>query len=226
MTTKLKAIQSKLDCGVPVNAIVDVGVQEKTFELIKIFPSATHHLFEINPKFTPSIISNYRSIDHRLYNIGLYDTNKICYLTSIALKSDGVITHSRISDTKEDVDHLRIVSSEPVKIARFDSLSEISIPDDYLLKIDIDGSDINVLRGFGSEITNASVIIIESHARNLSDTISNCQSTGFRLTDICDVVYYGESIWQCDLVFVRENLVNSKLSPPINPFQKNLWKPI
>ncbi len=44
--SKSNLLQRLKEAGVPITEIVDVGVREKTEELLKAFPEKRHHLFE------------------------------------------------------------------------------------------------------------------------------------------------------------------------------------
>lgn len=226
MFSKAEAILNKINAGVPISEIVDVGVQACTPELIRLFPNSKHHLFEINPEFNQAIAENYKQIDHDLHNIGLHSLDKRGFVTSIAHKHDGVTSHSRISDREEFADGRSITNCVPVDIFRFDSLKNISIPNNFLLKVDVDGADLDVIEGFGEILKSASLIVIEAATHKIPATISLLQKGGFRLTDIVDIIYYGDSIWQCDLIFINNRHANSKIFPEIRPFQKNLWRSI
>ncbi len=49
------------------------------------------------------------------------------------------------------------------------------------------------------------------------------QSAGFTVSDMVDIVYYGDAIYQFDAVFVRNDLITQKLRPTFDPFRQELW---
>ncbi len=93
-----------------------------------------------------------------------------------------------------------------------------------MLKIDVDGPDLKVVKGFEGSLRDASVIQIESVFSKIPETIQLLGAGGFRLVSICDIMYYGPSIYQCDLIFLRDNLINIEIVPNIGEFDGDLWR--
>jgi FkbM family methyltransferase len=211
--------------GVPVSEIVDVGVREGTYELAARFPDRRHHLFEPAGHWVGDIASNYRDIRHVLYRKALGSSNELHYLVSCSLQNDGVPTHSAIVRERPQVDGRGIVAAEAFRIERFDSLN-IDVAQDFLLKVDVDGLDTEVLKGFGETIRRASVVIVEATGGSVAERAAFLQAAGFVLVDIVDLTYYGLSLHQLDLCFVRADLVTEKLRPDIARFDSALWRQI
>lgn len=211
--------------GVPVSEIVDVGVREGTYELAVNFPALRHHLFEPARHWVDDIASNYRDIRHVLYAKALGSSNELRYLVSSSLKNDGVPTHSAIVNEQPRVDGRAIVAVEEFRIERFDSL-KIDVAPDFLLKVDVDGLDTEVLKGFGDHLRRASVVIVEAATGFVAERAALLQAAGFALVDVVDLTYYGPSLYQLDLCFVRDELVTEKLRPDISRFDGALWHQI
>ncbi len=224
--SKDNLLKRLLACGIPITEVVDVGVREYTRELIVNFPTLKHHLFEPAKSFFPVIAENYKSINHTLYAKALGSANEMHYLVATALKKDGVATHSAITVTRpEVVDGREIISVEEFRIERFDSLA-IEMEFNSLLKVDVDGLDTEVLRGFGEQLKRASVVIVEATAELVVERSELLIAAGFSLVDIVDLVYYGPSLYQMDLCFVRNDLITHKVHPDIAHFDSALWAPI
>jgi len=211
--------------GIPVSAIVDVGVREGTYELVANFPRLKHHLFEPAKHCFEDIARNYRDVDHVLHARALGSSNELRYLVSWSLGKDGMPTHSGIVGELPQVDGLSVVAAEEFRIERFDGLN-IGIADDFLLKVDVDGLDTEVLKGFGERIQKASVVIVESTTAFVAERTALLQAAGFVLVDIVDLAYYGPSLYQLDLCFVRSDLVSEKLRPDVSHFDGALWNQI
>lgn len=223
MLTSKKDYLATLSGLIPISCVVDVGVRECTQELIDLYPDKHHYLFELNPLFCDEIRQNYRSISFQLFCCGLSNIERSCYMVSTSTLKNGKVSHTQLSDNDAKVDGNHIVSSEICTINRFDALG-VTLPSDYLLKIDIDGHDLEALDGFGESIKYASVIVIESTHSRLADSLSRIQGMGFRLVAIADQMYYGNAFWQCDLVFVRNDLISDRLAPNIHQrFDPALW---
>jgi hypothetical protein len=100
------------------------------------------------------------------------------------------------------------------------------IPQNFLLKVDVDGEDLAVVQGFGRELQKAAVIVIECTMPTLLERQSFLTKEGFEIFDIIDLVYYGPGLYQMDVVFVRKDLLDQHLRPDITNFSRPLWRPI
>lgn len=219
--SKVDCLESIKKCNIPIMSIIDVGIRDETPELIKSFPEKKHYLFEINPAHNSSIRANYEGLNYELFNFGLGADEAELYRVGYSILRNGVITHTHISNKRIIIDD-HALECDPVQIHRFDSL-DLSIEPPFLIKVDVDGTDLEVLLGFGSIIHQASVIIIESTYNKISTTLTKIESLGFTLLEIVDIVYYGESLYQCDLVFLRSVLQTKEIRPSIQNFDKSLW---
>jgi FkbM family methyltransferase len=99
-----------------------------------------------------------------------------------------------------------------VERKRFDSL-DIDIKSPCLLKIDTEGSEIFVLKGFGSKLKEIDVIQLEVNFQEnqkgqtkISELISYLELYGF-IGFIQKTLRYGENGYpnHCDLIFFRKN---------------------
>jgi FkbM family methyltransferase len=223
VANKLDRIKSLRRLKVPIEAVVDIGVQTATHELIKSIPDKPHFLFEPVPNWHQAIKENYSGIKHSLYPIALSNQSGFTWLIQTSMHSDGRPTHASISNTRLTPDNQRIVSCDQIGVDRLDSFSA-DLPTNYLLKIDVDGQELNVLEGASGCIDKASIIIIEADYSSVSHRALFIEGFGFQLIDIIDRVMYGEVLWQCDLVFIRNDLINETLRPPM--FDRRHWHPI
>lgn len=218
---------SRLKKNIPITSVIDVGVREKTGELINIFPDIKHHLFEPVSEFFETIAANYKSVPHKLYPMALSDECGLLYLVIRSLEKNGQPTHSHISDRAVVVDGTHIINCYSIDVRRFDSLSlSGELQDNFLLKVDVDGKDLNVLKGFGQALNKASAVIVECTAENILERIGYVENAGFLITDLVDIVYYGDSLYQLDAVMVRKDLINIELKPSLDPFNMELWNPL
>lgn len=218
---------NRLKANIPISSVVDVGVRECTGELISSFLDKKHYLFEPVSLFFSDIERNYKKIDYELFPFALANEDSRIYLVLTALKRDGKVTHSRISAEPVEVDGSQTVACDPIEVRRFESLALAkTIQPDFLLKVDVDGQDLNVVKGFGQKLGLASAVIIECTFGNAIERIGYLQTQGFSLVDIVDLVYYGPSIYQFDAVLVRNDLISAALRPPINDFKLDLWSPL
>ncbi|MEE9328340.1 MAG: FkbM family methyltransferase [Cocleimonas sp.] len=201
-------ILTRLNETIPITSIVDVGVRASTHELIKCFPTHKQYLFEPVNLFFNNIKKNYKNINYELFPFALANKESRIFLVLTSLEKNGVVTHSRISTEKIEVDHVDIISCDEMEVKRFESL-ELSknIESDFLLKVDVDGEDLNVIKGFGSKLKLASAVIIECTCISATERIAYLQQNNFVLIDMVDLVYYGLSLYQFDAVLVRKDLI-------------------
>ena len=214
----------RLQKTMSLSCIVDVGVQKATPELIDVFPDKKHYLFEPVTFFHEEIKSNYANLNYHLYPIALSDIQESMYVVTSSLNANGVPTHGHIIDKPVDIDGNKIINCTTVEVNRFDQL-DLDIEKDFLLKVDVDGKDLEVLKGFGELLGSAAVIIVEATFRSIASRMACCLASGFQLMDIVDIVYYGQSIYQCDLVFIRDDLLTKDIRPSMQNFKREQWAP-
>ena len=77
-------------------------------------------------------------------------------------------------------------------------------PKPYLLKLDVDGHELPILRGAEETLGNTSCVVIESPLCYLSERVSYLESKGFKLWDIVDLCYYCDNLHQVDLIFLSD----------------------
>lgn len=220
--SKSNLLQRLKECGVPISEVVDVGVREKTGELIHAFPDKRHHLFEPVNTFFAKIKLNYNGLDYVLYPIALSNENREMYLIHSSLEKNGIVTHSHISNESASVDGIAITACNTILVRRFCDL-DVMIERNFLLKVDVDGQDLNVLKGFDSKLSQASVVIVEAASHKFYEVFDYLHKNDFHFFDIIDKVYYGPGLYQCDIAFIRNGLINSTLRPSISDFVPDLW---
>jgi FkbM family methyltransferase len=224
MPFKTDALRRLRAANVPISEIVDVGVREETGELIEVFSDKRHHLFEPVSTFFPAIEKNYAQIQYKLHPLALSDTDGQIFLILLSQNADGIVTHSQVKQWPEPADGKRIVSCTPVSVRRFDGLG-LGLPHNFLLKVDVDGLDLHVLRGFGEQIAKASVVVVEVTHNTMFERMRVLHEAGFRMLDFVDLTYYGCSLYQADLVMLRADLITPEVLPTLQPFQEDLWRP-
>ena len=237
LPTMQNSLETLLDAGVEVSCVLDVGILTGTAPLIRTFPDIPHHLFEpVNLHFN-QIEKNYKNLDAKLHHVALSDTNGEVYLSCWSIHRDGKITHSEVVDSPvTEADVPGFVCCNPVQRSRLDDIIEKeNIENDCLLKIDVDGHEMSVLRGSENVLELASIVVIEAPLNRKElpyffERSSYLISKGFYLMDIVDLAYYDGILWQADLIFVKNNIVknNERLRPfEVNnfTFDKEKWYP-
>lgn len=209
---------------VPITCVIDVGVYSGTKELMITFPEIKHLLFELNPLFFNQIEQNYCGFDYKLYKFGLSSQSKDIFGVSLSNKKDGTVSHTQIQEKAPTVDGKFVIGYSILELRKFTDVS-IDYEKDFFLKIDVDGHDLEVVKGFEDLINDASVIQIEATYKRIASTINILSNKGYRLISLVDQMYYGPSFWQADLIFVRNDLLDDNLAPDIHQdFNNQLFR--
>jgi hypothetical protein len=87
-----------------------------------------------------------------------------------------------------------------------DFLRGRELPEPYLLKIDIDGHELSAIQGATETLKKCAVVMVEAQVAELPQRISAIISQGFVLFDLVEPCYYDRALWQCDALFLREDV--------------------
>ena len=214
---------------IDVTEVVDVGVREGTADLRLAFPAVHHYLIDpMNDDYSESIKSSYRGISFSMISSAVSDEEGWVWLVKTALDRDGRTTHSNLREKPEEVDGKIVTSCERVAVRRLDSLlDELGIKPGFLLKIDVDGIEEKVIDGASASIQMASAVVCECTYSSLHSRLGVLLDRGFSLVDLVDRVYYGDSLYQLDVIVVRKNLIqSSSYRPSIEHFNRSKWTPV
>lgn len=206
--TKTDSLRFLIESGLPVGTILDVGVQECTAELIACFPSAQHILFEPDTNQRETIHRNYAGIDHVLVEAAVTATSGFLHVAKDGSTGAGLAAFR----PAENVPTLTIPA-----VSLDDWIAEHPVAKPYLLKVDVDGGEIEVLRGATRTLADTSCVVIEAPMHVLADRLGVLLQAGFALWDIVDLCYYHGNLSQVDLFCVsyafRANL------PDLRPWE-------
>lgn len=199
---KRQALNLLRERGVPVSTVLDVGVLNGTPELVEVWPDVKHVLFEPVAEFADSIRRNYQAIEHELVLAAVSDASGEVPLHTFSVLEGADISHSRMSNDP-DAEGLRRVPM----VSLDDWLAGSPQADPFLLKIDIDGQELKVLAGASETLKRTSVVVVEASRRQFARRLMAVQKAGFTLFDLAEPCYYDGAFWQCDAVFVRDDLI-------------------
>lgn len=224
---------SKRDCfkrllnlspKIPITSVVDVGVDSGTSELIEMFPNLKHYLFECFFANELKIKKKYHNIQNELFLTALGGQNSEQYLNVVCLDQSKTPTHCHIAPRYTAPDNSLMLSSNKILVHRFDSLPIANtIEDNFLLKIDTDGTEDQILEGFGTKLNSASIIVVESVMSKIASLSTFLINNGFILMEIVDICYYKDFPWQVDLVFLRKDLHLSSYQLDWKAFDAKYW---
>jgi FkbM family methyltransferase len=215
--SKINVLRFLREVGVPVRTVLDVGAHAETIELRQAFPDIRHILFEPAVEFHAALDKNYAGMDYLVVPLALSDQNGQGSLRKIAIDG-GAVSHSMLVDPNEDG------PTEKVQTMRLDSFMKCrDDPKPYLLKIDVDGYEISIMRGSEGILPHVSCLIVEAPINTLAERLNFVLSKGFQLFDFVDQCYYFGVMSQVDMIFLSEEALQL---PELRPWQtkKFDWK--
>ena len=220
--TKRGTLELLKRLGFMPKSVIDIGLGEKgTPELYEIFPNAKHILIDPVEEFEDNILQVCKNIKNAEFiraaasnrsGLAKFAVNK----TSL---SNSTLERSNINYKEE----WKEAVTRNVKVVTLDEIckSKNFTPRPYLIKIDTDGSELEVLEGTVEALRYTDCIIIES---NIESSDEHWQKTVFYITqflkknnmvlwDIVDFEYKRDILYQVDLVFLNKNIQNQKFIP-------------
>lgn len=189
--------------------VIDVGVAWGTPELYEAFPNAYYYLFEALPSFETPVRNALKRLRGEYHMVALANEvgEQTIYVGQEPIRRAGAsIFHTEKGPTSEAV---------TVQLRRMDDLivtKPLATP--ALLKVDAQGSDIEVLRGGAKTVAQCDVVVVETglHPFRNADNqthkvINHMSSLGFATYDFLSALErpYDNALGQIDVVFVREN---------------------
>ena len=220
--TKAHAFKVLKNMGFPVESVIDVGVLTCTADLMSAFPEVPHLLVEPIEEFYPGIEQIYddAGMQYQLIKAAASDTDGTAKLKTSTIRAGKDITHSRLTNDSGEGDNFREVPTITIETL----VKEQSIPKPFLLKIDVDGAELAVMRGALPVISNCSVLCIEAGIKNFAERSNAALTLGFELFDVVDFCYYGGRFVQADFVFINSQIVkNLKLDMYADGFDVEKW---
>jgi len=206
--SKSDSLRFLIASGLPVRTVLDVGVQDRTIELMECFPDTPHILFEPDTTQRETIHRNYERIDHVLVEAAVHHTSGFIEVAANGKVGSGL---AGFRPTSGD-------STVQIPAVALDTwLAENPVETPYFLKIDVDGGELDVLRGAARTLTNTSCVIIEAPMYHLHERLGALLAAGFMLWDIVDLGYYHDNLSQVDLVCI--NHATRAALPDLRPWE-------
>ena len=211
------------EIGAPIGAILDVGVQSSTWELMKVFKDKKQYLIEPIVEWNKEMNYNYteHGVDFEIFNVAASDRDGVMNIELSSTKPDVAITHARLTEQTQG-SNLR-----EVPVRRLDSLvKEHGWKGPFLLKIDVDGAELAILNGAEGIMDQCIFVVVEAHPHNLAERLNAVTKKGFDVFDIVDICYYDGRLAQADLVFVNQELAKEHgIQVFAKGFRAELWQP-
>jgi FkbM family methyltransferase len=195
------------ELDVPVESIIDIGILTGTDELMTTFKDKMHFLVEPIVEWNEVIRASYAKLDikYELVNVALSDTNGFINMELTSVMPGTPITHAHVTERPV------AANVRKVPVRTLDSLlQEYTLPNPYLLKIDVDGIEMKIMKGAETTLGLANVVVIEANIKNFVERALFLQQNGFDLFDIVDPCYYDNRLRQFDLIFLNSKMVQDR----------------
>ena len=189
---------------IEIKTVLDVGVAKGTWPLWQIYSNAKHILIEADPSARSQLIDEYKNIDYDYHNIALSDDNR---QGQVFIKGFKGRQYKWVGVVHPDEERCIGQPLIDAKIATLDTfLQDKSYEFPMMLKVDVDGDDMRILKGAENTLSNMSILTIEAVIPGLQRVIKNLNfitDHGLRLWDIVDLMYADNRLHQVDLIFVN-----------------------
>ena len=149
---------------VPIKTIIDVGANEGQFvdEILHVFPLAEIYSFEPLSDCYEKLTANFRNNRKvHTYNFALGEEDgEVTFSRSSASPSSSILKMGELH--KSLYPHTANLVEEKVKIKRLDDvLAQMTMENEVLLKIDVQGAEEKVIKGAPDVLKKANMIITE-----------------------------------------------------------------
>lgn len=204
--SKDSALRCLKDLGVEIGTVIDVGVQIETTELKNIFGDKKHILLEPVEEYHEGIKRAYEGFDTELLLVAASDKDGTSGIAKKFLGGGTWVTHSSLVEEG---------ASEFVPTTRIDTLIR-SRQDQrpFLLKIDVDGLEMEILRGSTGIIDDVDIVIIEATQSTFLERLTYLSNLGFKIWDIVDACYYHGVYMQSDIIMVSPRVMGILQNQP------------
>lgn len=202
---KMHSLAKLRAMGIPIHGIIDVGMLSGTYDLMKTFADVPQLLIEPIVEWNEILRNKYTAagVPFELINVAASDTDGEMNMKISSVREGQPITHAMLTDATTGGNLRRV----PVR--RLDTLmaERPHFLGPWLLKLDVDGAELQILEGGPVTLENCSVVIIEAGIRNFVERANVLTGRGFDLFDIVDLCYYDDRLRQFDLIFVRRAVI-------------------
>lgn len=194
-----------------VDVVIDIGVAHSTKVLLKHFPNAKHYLFEPVVDFNDAIKHNYMYVNYELFNLACSDVSGELeiFLDPIFLSNSRVL---EVEENQQIHNSLKSFRTNSVRLDDFFVTSDDRISTQKtLLKIDVEGHELEVIKGAEQILESINYIIIEiscQESNNLGNIFEFMLTRGFSETTVLYAHRWENKYQALDILFTRPNDLN------------------
>lgn len=201
-TSKRASLHNLRNLGFNPKVVIDVGAQIGTFELYECFPQSKHLLIE-----------PVREHEAQLLNIAKQLPDAEVIIAAVSKKAGtvalSVSTNLQYASITESTCGSGDFSQRTVAAVTLDDVCrERKLQGPYLIKIDVDGLEVDVLKGAVHILNDTEYLVIESTLfGQIYDVMDFMRIHGFVAYDIVDPLYRPSdmALWQVDIAFVKKD---------------------
>lgn len=187
--------------------VIDVGAQTGTEALFRVFPTAKHLMIEPvaeNKAVLLQIASQLR--DAEVLIAAADSTSGESFLhVSPNTRYAAISDNAEPKGIRQDVRKISCVAVDDLCQSR-------SLNGPFLIKIDVDGKELDVLKGCANTLERTECAIVETvffgeGENNFYRVVEFMQGRGFAVYDIVEPVYrpIDMALWQVDTIFVKRD---------------------
>lgn len=224
LPVKTQSFRRLKEMGVPVKTILDVGVLSCTGPLMQEFPDRLHVLIEPIEEFAPRIRNIYdkKGVSYDLVIAAMSDRDGEVSMRTQSVRDGTAITHARIVEEGNADANCRKVEAKTLASL----VKESGYEPPFLLKIDVDGAELEILKGARPILDQCNVICVEVGIKNIVQRADYIIRAGFQPFDIVDLCYYDRRLVQADMIFVNDRLIKEMdLEIYRDGFDMKKWEP-
>jgi FkbM family methyltransferase len=187
--------------------VIDVGAALGTFPLYEVFPEAKHFMIEPIAENEPYLAKLCTKLIDAEYTIAAAASKS----GTATLTVNPDLVHSSVSELNENAiepsaqnPYLRSVPA----ITLDQICQERGLEPPYLIKLDVDGNEPDVLAGASQILKETEYVIVEvTLFGQIHRVIDFMRSQNFVIYDMLDLAWRPSdgALWQADIAFVKEN---------------------
>lgn len=200
--------------GIKINVVYDVGARYGRWSrgVSKIFPDAKFYLFEASDKCKSTLLAQsfpffIETLSSKVKDVTFYEKNTP---GDSYLKDKSIIYKNSTGITKKTSTITSLIEQK-----------KIPVPD--FMKIDTQGSEIDILKGSGKYLKKVKLLYLECPVINInrgapdiSEYLRFTKKAGFIPLDICEKHIHNNVLLQVDILFINKTealnagLINKK----------------
>lgn len=183
--------------------VIDVGAALGTFQLYEVFPEARHVMIEPIAENEPYLAKLCRKLGRAEYLIAAATRTSGDFTLTVDPNLVHSMTHAAAPTETSEV-WVRTIPG----VTLDQLVEERQLEPPFLIKVDVDGNEAEVLAGATKTLEQTEYLIVEvSLFGQINDVIDEMRSHGFVAYDMVDLSYRptDRSLWQLDMAFVKQD---------------------